>query len=178
MLKKIKIPANINIKFCIIKAQKLLILILKDNSYYFNVPSDIECSKDETFLFFKISDNIKEKKSNLSTFFNYIDKRFKSIEKLFCKKVILKGLGLKANLTIDSKILELKLGYSHMIIINIPIDIKILINKSVVSIEGFNEVSVGNFAFNIRKLKFPNIYKGKGIWYKNEIKILKTIKKT
>ena len=46
------------------------------------------------------------------------------------------------------------------------------------SLEGFDPVAVGNFATKIKSLKFPDTYKGKGFWYKNEVKVLKEIKKT
>ena len=177
MLKKIKIPTNKRIKFGIINNQRLIILEIKNKNYYINIPYGIKCSKDEKFLYFKTLSS-KNNSTDIFTFFNYIDKRLKNLDKLFCKKLIFKGIGLKANVLIDKNQLELKLGYSHIFFIDIPSDIKVSINKSILTLESFDEVSVGNFAFNIRKLRFPNIYKGKGIWYKNEIKILKTIKKT
>jgi ribosomal protein L6P/L9E len=45
-------------------------------------------------------------------------------------------------------------------------------------VEGFEAYKVGNFLKKLRNLKAPDIYKGKGFWYKNEIKIFKEIKKT
>ena len=45
-------------------------------------------------------------------------------------------------------------------------------------IEGKSKSKVGNFANKIKKFRLPDIYKGKGIWYKNEVKIFKEIKKT
>ena len=46
------------------------------------------------------------------------------------------------------------------------------------SVEGFDKVTVGNFVNKIRNLKFPDSYKGKGFWYKNEVIKLKEINKT
>jgi ribosomal protein L6P/L9E len=40
------------------------------------------------------------------------------------------------------------------------------------------KVKVGNFANKIKSYRLPDSYKGKGIWYKNEVKILKEVKKT
>lgn len=175
MLKKIKIPTNTNIKFVIVNTQKVLLLEIKDKKYYIKISKNIKCSKDLSYLYFKSS---SLKNFNDISFFNQVENRFKNIDKPFCKKLILKGLGLKANILTKNNILELKLGCSHTFSINIPFSIEISINKNLLSIEGFDKVTVGNLAYNIRKLKLPNVYKGKGIWYKNEIKILKTIKKT
>ena len=175
MLNKIKIPTNINIKFVIVNKQKILILEIKDKKSYIKIPENIKCSKDLFYLYFK---SCSIKNFNHISFLNQIESCFKNLNKPFCKKLILKGLGLKANILTNSNILELKLGYSHTFLINIPFSIEISINKNLLSIEGLNKVTVGNLAYNIRKLKLPNVYKGRGIWYKNEIKVLKAIKKT
>jgi ribosomal protein L6P/L9E len=52
------------------------------------------------------------------------------------------------------------------------------VNKNILTFEGFDPVAVGNFANKVRSLKFPDVYKGKGFWYKNEVRSLKEIKKT
>jgi len=94
------------------------------------------------------------------------------------KKLILKGLGLKAQLDGTQSILELKLGFSHEIKIGFSKqDFNISVHKNIISVEGFNLEKINNFLHKIRLLKFPNAYKGKGIWYKNETRIYKVIKK-
>jgi large subunit ribosomal protein L6 len=55
--------------------------------------------------------------------------------------------------------------------------LNIKVNKNFIIVEGFDAVEVGNFSSKIRRLRVPDIYKGKGVWYKNEIKILKELKK-
>jgi len=52
-----------------------------------------------------------------------------------------------------------------------------MFNKDVLTIEGNNATTVGNFANSVRNLKYPDSYKGKGIWYKNEFRTLKPVKK-
>ena len=91
--------------------------------------------------------------------------------------MILKGLGFKGNI-VNNSILELKLGFSHLL--KVPLNSKELnvsINNNVLIVEGFESDKVGNFLEKIRKLKKIDSYKGKGFWYKNELKILKEIKK-
>jgi hypothetical protein len=101
----------------------------------------------------------------------------KNFERPFRKKLILKGLGYKVNLIKDSNSLELKLGFSHLVNFCVPKDVLIKINKQSINLGGFNKTSIGNFANIIRKLRLPGIYKGKGIWYKNEVRVLKELKK-
>jgi len=102
----------------------------------------------------------------------------KQTNKPFNKKLLLKGLGIRAAISLDLNFLELKLGFSHTIRIKIPhkfLSIKIL--KNVISVTGCSIVTVSNFLYRIRSYKIPNSYKGKGLWYKNEIRLLKAVKK-
>ena len=89
---------------------------------------------------------------------------------------MLKGLGLKISFL--ENILRLKLGFSHLISIKIPFNVLIFIKKNVITFESYDLSLIGNVATKIRGLKFPNSYKQKGFWYKNERRTLKHIKKT
>jgi large subunit ribosomal protein L6 len=103
----------------------------------------------------------------------------KRLEKPFRKKLLLKGLGYKAVLKNEESVLELKIGYSHVIAVPITKEsIKVIIDKNTLIVEGFDKVEVGNFVNKIRNLKLPDSYKGKGFWYKNEVIKLKEINKT
>jgi ribosomal protein L6P/L9E len=91
----------------------------------------------------------------------------------------MRGLGLKAFFIKDYNILQLKLGFSKIINVSIPDKkIKLFLTKRRIIIVGYNIIEVNKFAFKIKLLKLPNIYKGKGLWYKNEKIILKTVRKT
>lgn len=70
--------------------------------------------------------------------------------------------------------LEFSLGYSHSILFNPPQGIKLAIqeNKYIV-ITGADKYLVGQVAANIRDLRQPDPYKGKGIRYKGEVIKLK-----
>jgi large subunit ribosomal protein L6 len=102
----------------------------------------------------------------------------KNISRPFSKKLFLKGLGYKTTLSENRTIINLKLGYSHIIPLNIPSDkIQLKQRKNLITLKGCDPSQVGNFAGKIRHLKVPDAYKGKGCWYKNETKILKQLKK-
>ena len=103
----------------------------------------------------------------------------KNLEKPFKKQLLLKGLGFKAEVLNNSSLLELKLGFSSLVKIKIPKEeVLVNVNNNILTLEGFDPVAVGNFANKIRMLKVPDAYKGKGFWYKNEVRSLKEIKKT
>ena len=101
----------------------------------------------------------------------------KDFNRIFIKKLILKGLGLKVNL-LNKLSLQLKLGFSHLVDIVIPNNLIVSFSKSIIAIQGTDATAVGNFANLVKRKKLPDAYKGKGIWYKNEKLILKTVKKT
>lgn len=86
----------------------------------------------------------------------------------FSKRLIIKGVGYKANLL--NKKIEIFAGYSHSHILEIPEGIVIEVPKQTeIVVSGINKQQVGEFAAIIRKVRRPNVYSGKGILYDNEI---------
>jgi len=85
----------------------------------------------------------------------------------FEKKLELKGIGYKAELKGDKVIFYL--GFSHPLEFAIPSDIKIKIDKNIVSIFGIDKARVGQIAAKIRSFRPPEPYKGKGIRYVGEV---------
>jgi len=80
----------------------------------------------------------------------------------------LHGVGYRAQ--VKDKELILNVGYSHQVIITIPIGIDIKVEKNVgIIITGFDKELVGQLAATIRNKRPPEPYKGKGILYKGEI---------
>ena len=180
----IQIPSKLFLNFCIFNNQTFLVVSINFRTYYVLLPKKILVLKRSNFLNIQYSDfsyerpQIKKTFFLLDTFRVFLLNLFKKFEKPLRKKLILKGLGLKVRLLPEKKVLEFKLGFSHLIYISVPKkDLQVYINKNIITIESPNSVELGNFIFKIRALKIPNIYKGKGIWYKNEIRHFKIIKK-
>jgi large subunit ribosomal protein L6 len=85
------------------------------------------------------------------------------------KELEIIGVGYKAAL--KGKVLQLQLGYSHPIDYAIPADIEIVQdekNKNILRIRGVDKQMVGQVAAQIRELRPPEPYKGKGIRYTDE----------
>jgi ribosomal protein L6P/L9E len=102
----------------------------------------------------------------------------KNVSRPSSKKLFLKGLGYKTSLSRSRDKINLKLGYSHIISLSIPSDrIRLKRRKNLITLKGCNPSQVGNLAGRIRHLKVPDVYKGKGCWYKNETRVLKQLKK-
>lgn len=85
------------------------------------------------------------------------------------KKLEIIGVGYKAQ--VKGKKLVLNLGHSHPIEVDIPAGIEIgqdEKNKNIVIIKGIDKQLVGQFASDIRSLRPPEPYKGKGVRYTDE----------
>jgi large subunit ribosomal protein L6 len=90
----------------------------------------------------------------------------------FSKQLDIVGVGYRAE--VKGTFVQFALGYSHPVIYNIPEGIKIEIDKSNrVTISGADRQQVGQVAAEIRNLRRPDPYKGKGIKYTKEVLRLK-----
>lgn len=78
------------------------------------------------------------------------------------------GTGYRASL--NGNVLVVNAGYSHPTEVTIPegIDVTVPRNTQII-IEGINKQVVGEFAANVRAIRKPEPYKGKGIKYKSEV---------
>lgn len=83
------------------------------------------------------------------------------------KKLELQGVGYRMN--IQGKKINLALGFSHPVVVDIPEGLEAKIEENnVLSITGIDKQSVGQFAAEIRSLKKVEPYKGKGFRYVGE----------
>lgn len=85
----------------------------------------------------------------------------------FEKKLEINGVGYKAS--VSGKKLTLNVGYSHPVDFMLPQEIECEVEKNLITIKGINKQQVGEVAANIRKIRKPEPYKGKGIKYADEI---------
>ncbi|MDR1099102.1 MAG: 50S ribosomal protein L6 [Treponema sp.] len=85
----------------------------------------------------------------------------------FSKTLIITGVGYRAE--VQGNLLSMSLGYSNDIFVGIPEGLSVTAEAgSKVVISGINKQQVGEFASQIRKLRPPEPYKGKGIRYEDE----------
>ncbi len=82
-----------------------------------------------------------------------------------------RGVGYKCK--VEGKKLILDVGYSHEVLFVIPEDVAIACDKNVITVSGIDKQKVGFVASQIRKIRAPEPYKGKGIRYVDEIVPLK-----
>ena len=89
-----------------------------------------------------------------------------------CKEGFTKGLeiiGVGYKFAVQGNTLVINAGYSHPVKLAIPTGIKIeAVSNTEINITGCDKILVGEFAANVRKVRSPEPYKGKGIRYKDE----------
>ena len=87
----------------------------------------------------------------------------------FVKQLDLVGVGYRAE--VKGGHVQFALGYSHPVLYNIPEGIKIEIDAKTnrITVSGADRQQVGQVAAEIRSLRRPDPYKGKGIKYTNEV---------
>lgn len=85
----------------------------------------------------------------------------------FKKELELVGVGYRAE--VSGTAIQFRLGYSHPVVFDIPEGISVEIERnSLISIFGADRQQVGQVAAEIRALRKPDAYKGKGLRYKGE----------
>jgi len=98
------------------------------------------------------------------------------VSQRFCKVLIVEGVGYKFQM--DKNKLILNMGYSHPVELIIPENLEVKMESlTKISIFGIDKQKVGLFASEIRMVRPPEPYKGKGIRYESEI-ILRKAGKT
>lgn len=117
----------------------------------------------------QVSANEKlEKYSFLGLYHALISNLIHGVTDGFEKKLELKGVGYRA--IAKGHELELSLGFSHPCNVKVPEGIKVDVEKNVnIIIRGHNKQKVGQFAADVRALRPPEPYKGKGVLYAGEV---------
>lgn len=123
-----------------------------------------------------------ESRALWGTFASHIKNMVNGVNKPFEKKLILEGIGYKSEVKGDpangtGKIV-FALGFSHPVEVIIPKELKVTAEKNNITVSGIDKELVGGFAADMRALKKPEPYKGKGMRYFDEVIKRKQGKKT
>ncbi|MDR2730897.1 MAG: 50S ribosomal protein L6 [Treponema sp.] len=114
------------------------------------------------------SNDEKQVKAFHGLYRNLLNNMVTGVSAGFTKTLVITGVGYRAE--IQGKLLSMSLGYSNDIFVGIPDGITVTADQGgKMTISGIDKQRVGEFASQIRKLRLPEPYKGKGIRYENEI---------
>lgn len=168
---------KLNLYYFFFNNNKFFLIFTTNKKYkYFTLPSNLNFQKEkQTFLF----SSLKKDSFLLNNYLLNFNAWLKNNNKLFKKKLLLKGLGFRCFLSEDKLQIGFKIGFSHILFLIIPKNVnKISIEKNYLIVESDDISTLGDFCKKIKQLRLPDIYKGKGILYRNEIINLKAIKKS
>lgn len=110
--------------------------------------------------------NVKEN-SLWGLFRSLIKNMVVGVNEFYTKKLEINGVGYKA--AVSNNKLTLNVGYSHPVIYELPAGLKVEVQANNVIISGIDKYMVGEAAAQIRRIRKPEPYKGKGIKYSDEI---------
>lgn len=131
------------------------------------INSNIEVVVDGQSVSVKRPNDTKEMKTIHGTTRANLNNMIVGVSKGFTKTLEIVGVGYRASL--KGNTLVVAAGYSHDVELEIPEGIKVELPKNTqVVVSGINKQVVGQFAANVRAVREPEPYLGKGIHYSDE----------
>ena len=106
-------------------------------------------------------------KALTGTYASHVKNMAQGVETPFVKKLIMDGVGYK--MEVKGRDVVLTVGFSQTVSLPIPEEVSAKVEKNVMTLESANKESVGQFAANVRRVKPPEPYLGKGIHYEGEV---------
>ena len=141
-----------------------------------NLIRKVSVTIDKDQLTVNSTSKSKFSRAAAGTFRSLINNMVMGVTEGYSKELELVGVGYRAKA--QGKMLNLTLGFSHPVDYEIPEGIEISTpSQTEVVITGIDKQKVGQVAAELRSIRPPEPYKGKGVRYKNEQITLKETKK-
>lgn len=148
----------------------------KEGKLSVNIPKDIEVARENNLILVKRKSDNNKTKSLHGLIRSLLYNAVTGVNKLWEKKLKVVGTGYRAKLQGENLVLEV--GYSHSVIFKKVEGINLSVEgANKILIKGVDKQLVGQVAYQIRSIKKPDPYKGKGIQYEGEKIKLKPGKK-
>ena len=133
-----------------------------------NIPEGIEVQKEEQTIIVKRDNDLRETKALHGLVRSLLNNMVQGVTEGYQKQLELVGVGYRAQ-SKGNNALELQLGFSHPVKYSAPEGITLEVpSQTEINISGIDKQVVGQVAADIRALKKPEPYKGKGIRYVGE----------
>jgi large subunit ribosomal protein L6 len=132
------------------------------------IPAGVTMRIEDGEIRFERPDDRKQSKALHGLTRALVANMVRGVREPFVKELEIQGVGYRAD--VSGKKLTLSLGFSHPVQLEIPDGLKVSVDRNVlVRIEGIDKQQVGQFAADVRAIRPPEPYKGKGVRYLNEI---------
>ena len=121
----------------------------------------------DTEIVTKAKDKSKEANINVGTMNSLIANMIEGVSTGFSKGLEAVGVGYRFQ--VNGNKINVSAGFSHPVVVEVPEYLKAeQVSNTEITISGIDKQKVSEFAANIRKIREPEPYKGKGIRYKGE----------
>ncbi len=132
-----------------------------------NINPLVEVKIEETSITTVAKNDSKEANVLVGTQNSLISNMVTGVNEYFSKGLEAVGVGYRFQ--VSGNKITISVGYSHPVIVEVPSDLKVeQVSNTEITISGIDKQKVSEFAANIRKIREPEPYKGKGIRYKGE----------
>lgn len=139
------------------------------------IVSDIVVAVDGKTVTFTKAEDTKRAQALWGTYAAHLHNMITGVTEGFKKVLEIEGVGYRAEA--QGNKLKITAGFSHPVELFAPEGVTMTTEKGVITIMGADKEVVGQFAANVRAVKKPEPYKGKGIHYLGEYIIRKQGKK-
>ena len=161
--RKIVIPEGVNVSL----EDNLVKVSGKLGELSLELPSVIKMEINGNEITLTRINELKTSKAMHGTTNANITNMIKGVTEGYRKNLEIIGVGYRFNL--QGNKLVISAGYSHPVELSIPEGLKLeAVSNTEISVFGISKELVGEYAANIRKVRQPEPYKGKGIRYKDE----------
>lgn len=128
---------------------------------------EIDLEQSDGIIKVKCLDNSKRTRAFSGLTRTLVNNMIVGTEAMFQKKLVIEGVGYKAS--IEGSVLTLNVGYSNPVIFQLPDNVSGAVDKAnVITLESIDKENLGLTAAQIRSIRKPEPYKGKGIRYQDE----------
>ncbi|HTY40200.1 MAG TPA: 50S ribosomal protein L6 [Candidatus Paceibacterota bacterium] len=140
------------------------------------VPRAVEMKSEPEGIKVTLTQDIKTTRANAGTAWSLVRNAVQGVTVGYEKILEIEGVGYKAAL--EGTTLVLSLGFVNPVRVPISKGLTVAVEKNQIKVAGIDKEMVGRFAAEVRALKKPEPYKGKGIHYLGEVITRKAGKKT
>lgn len=170
--KPIKIPAGVDVK---LEKEEIFVKGPK-GELSFEISPDVLVEIKEGEVFVSEKKETKKSRAMWGTTRAVIANMIIGVSEGYTKELQIKGVGYRAEM--KGETLVLKVGFSHLVEVEKIEGVNFSVNKDIITITGIKKDLVGRVAAEVRAVRPPEPYKGKGIRYKDEVVLLKEGKKS
>jgi len=160
----ITIPAGVTVD---LKADKITVKGPKGELSR-SVPAVVHLSMADNSVTVDVTNKEEKKERSLwGTYSAHIKNMVEGVTNGFKKQLEVNGVGYKV--AMQGTDLRLDVGFSHPVIFKVPANVKAAVEKNVITLESMDIELLGATAAEIRQIRKPEPYKGKGIKYMEEV---------